>query len=160
MISPAWWDEGPAPNAPQLHAPPKLLPKSKNSQYNSSSFDQLSSHHPRRNKSQIHPKNVCVNTNRGARRVRKLPGSPLPCLDAHRDPHLYTVPDEIYRVTNLRPDDTEGGPFWYTFRVQCTSCRETHPNPISVSRFVSPTTSVDQLIPPVCMLTSGRKSTR
>ncbi|KLU91575.1 hypothetical protein MAPG_10093, partial [Magnaporthiopsis poae ATCC 64411] len=31
--------------------------------------------------------------------------------------------------------DTEENPFWYTFKVQCTSCRETHPNWVSVSRF-------------------------
>ncbi|ROW02571.1 hypothetical protein VPNG_07887 [Cytospora leucostoma] len=40
-------------------------------------------------------------------------------------------------VTNLRPDDTEGNPFWYTFKVQCTSCRETHQNWVGVSRFRS-----------------------
>lgn len=39
------------------------------------------------------------------------------------------------RVTNLRPNDTEETPFWYTFKVQCTSCRETHANWVSVSRF-------------------------
>ncbi|KAK3683759.1 DUF866 domain protein, partial [Podospora appendiculata] len=38
-------------------------------------------------------------------------------------------------VTNLRPKDDENNPFWYTFKVQCTSCRETHPKPVSVSRF-------------------------
>ncbi|KAL8365521.1 hypothetical protein RB595_004372 [Gaeumannomyces hyphopodioides] len=26
-------------------------------------------------------------------------------------------------------------PFWYTFKVQCTSCRETHANWVGVSRF-------------------------
>jgi hypothetical protein len=39
------------------------------------------------------------------------------------------------RVTDLRPNDTEDTPFFYTFKVQCTSCRETHPNLVSVSRF-------------------------
>ena len=39
------------------------------------------------------------------------------------------------RVTDLRPQDTEDAPFFYTFKVQCTSCRETHPNFVSVSRF-------------------------
>ncbi|KAL2759619.1 hypothetical protein ACRALDRAFT_2094754, partial [Sodiomyces alcalophilus JCM 7366] len=38
-------------------------------------------------------------------------------------------------VTNLRPKDTEDAPFWYTFKVQCTSCRETHPNAVGVNRF-------------------------
>lgn len=41
------------------------------------------------------------------------------------------------RVTNLRPDDSEANPYWYTFKVQCTSCRETHANWVGVSRFVS-----------------------
>jgi hypothetical protein len=42
---------------------------------------------------------------------------------------------ELNGVTNLRPNDTEESPFYYTFKVQCTSCRETHPNWVSVSRF-------------------------
>ncbi|KAK0651452.1 hypothetical protein B0T16DRAFT_403959 [Cercophora newfieldiana] len=42
---------------------------------------------------------------------------------------------ELEGVTNLRPNDTQENPFWYTFKVQCTSCRETHPKPIAVSRF-------------------------
>jgi hypothetical protein len=41
------------------------------------------------------------------------------------------------RVTDLRPVDTEQDPYFYSFRVQCTSCRETHSNWVSVSRFVS-----------------------
>ncbi|KAG5916591.1 hypothetical protein E4U61_003504 [Claviceps capensis] len=40
-------------------------------------------------------------------------------------------------VTNLRPDDTQDNPFWYMFRVQCTSCRETHDNYVGVNRFES-----------------------
>ncbi|KAK3203971.1 hypothetical protein GRF29_106g1241701 [Pseudopithomyces chartarum] len=35
---------------------------------------------------------------------------------------------ELNGVTDLRPTDTEDAPFHYTFKVQCTSCRETHPN--------------------------------
>jgi hypothetical protein len=42
---------------------------------------------------------------------------------------------ELNGVTDLRPQDTEDAPFFYTFKVQCTSCRETHPNFVSVSRF-------------------------
>ena len=38
-------------------------------------------------------------------------------------------------MTNLRPADTQDAPFWYTFKVQCTSCRETHANWVGVSRF-------------------------
>lgn len=40
------------------------------------------------------------------------------------------------RVTSLRPDDSEDNPFWYMFKVQCTSCRETHANHVGVNRFV------------------------
>ncbi|KAF2461184.1 hypothetical protein BDY21DRAFT_383899 [Lineolata rhizophorae] len=42
---------------------------------------------------------------------------------------------ELDGVTDLRPDDSESKPFYYTFKVQCTSCRETHPNPVTISRF-------------------------
>ncbi|PSK59266.1 hypothetical protein B9Z65_3590 [Elsinoe australis] len=42
---------------------------------------------------------------------------------------------ELEGVTELRPQDTEDSPFYYTFKVQCTSCREVHPNWVSVSRF-------------------------
>lgn len=41
------------------------------------------------------------------------------------------------RVTNLRPLDTQDNPFWYMFKVQCTSCREIHGNFVGVNRFVS-----------------------
>ncbi|KAI1173017.1 hypothetical protein F4777DRAFT_559619 [Nemania sp. FL0916] len=49
--------------------------------------------------------------------------------------YALTLTAELNGVTNLRPKDNEASPFWYTFMVQCTSCRETHPNAISVSRF-------------------------
>lgn len=42
---------------------------------------------------------------------------------------------ELIGVTDLRPDDTEANPYHYTFKVQCTSCRETHPNWVSFTRF-------------------------
>ncbi|KAI5204929.1 hypothetical protein AUEXF2481DRAFT_39887 [Aureobasidium subglaciale EXF-2481] len=42
---------------------------------------------------------------------------------------------ELTGVTDLAPIDTEDSPFYYTFKVQCTSCREVHPNWVSVSRF-------------------------
>ncbi|KAF2667933.1 DUF866-domain-containing protein [Microthyrium microscopicum] len=41
---------------------------------------------------------------------------------------------DLEGVTDLRPDDTAENPFLYTFKVQCTSCREIHPNWVSVSR--------------------------
>ena len=46
--------------------------------------------------------------------------------------HILTCP----RVTGLRPVDTQDIPFYYMFKVECTSCRETHPNWVSISRFV------------------------
>ncbi|KAK7735195.1 hypothetical protein SLS53_007585 [Cytospora paraplurivora] len=49
---------------------------------------------------------------------------------------------ELGGVTNLRPDDTEANPFWYTFKVQCTSCRETHQNWVGVSRFREASASI------------------
>ncbi|KAK4228443.1 hypothetical protein QBC38DRAFT_474825 [Podospora fimiseda] len=49
--------------------------------------------------------------------------------------YALTLSAELEGVTNLRPSDTEQSPFWYTFKVQCTSCRETHPKPVAVSRF-------------------------
>jgi len=49
--------------------------------------------------------------------------------------YSLTLTAELAGVTNLRPSDTQDSPFWYTFKVQCTSCRETHPNWVGVSRF-------------------------
>ncbi|TFA99236.1 hypothetical protein CCMA1212_008899 [Trichoderma ghanense] len=46
-----------------------------------------------------------------------------------------TLTAELSGVTNLRPDDTQDNPFWYMFKVQCTSCRETHDNYVGVNRF-------------------------
>lgn len=48
---------------------------------------------------------------------------------------VYT--DLQNRVSGLRPTDTPENPYYYTFRVQCTSCHETHPNWVSFNRFVS-----------------------
>ncbi|KAI9731408.1 MAG: hypothetical protein M1834_005314 [Cirrosporium novae-zelandiae] len=42
---------------------------------------------------------------------------------------------ELSGVTDLRPLDSPDQPYYYTFKVQCTSCREIHPNWVSVSRF-------------------------
>lgn len=49
---------------------------------------------------------------------------------------VYNLPLTRQRVTDLHPVDTQDSPFYYLFKVQCTSCRETHPNWISISRFV------------------------
>ncbi|KAL2843307.1 hypothetical protein BJY01DRAFT_215871 [Aspergillus pseudoustus] len=42
---------------------------------------------------------------------------------------------ELSGVTDLRPQDTEENPYFFTFKVQCTSCREVHPNWVSFNRF-------------------------
>ncbi|KAK4181148.1 hypothetical protein QBC36DRAFT_318731 [Triangularia setosa] len=49
--------------------------------------------------------------------------------------YALTLTAELSGVTNLRPTDTKEHPFWYTFKVQCTSCREIHPKSVGVSRF-------------------------
>ncbi|KAK7419173.1 hypothetical protein QQX98_003513 [Neonectria punicea] len=49
---------------------------------------------------------------------------------------------ELTGVTNLRPDDTQDNPFWYMFKVQCTSCRETHANYVGVNRFRASSASI------------------
>ncbi|KAL9065216.1 MAG: hypothetical protein Q9161_008374 [Pseudevernia consocians] len=42
---------------------------------------------------------------------------------------------DLTGVTDLLPLDTPDEPYFYTFKVQCTSCREIHPNWISVNRY-------------------------
>ncbi|KAI5804167.1 DUF866 domain protein [Peziza echinospora] len=44
---------------------------------------------------------------------------------------------ELTGVTDLRPLDTPETPFYYMFKVSCTSCREVHPNRIGINRFES-----------------------
>ncbi len=39
-------------------------------------------------------------------------------------------------VTDLVPTDTAENPYYYTFKVQCTSCREVHANWVGVTRHV------------------------
>ena len=46
-----------------------------------------------------------------------------------------TLTADLTSVTSLVPLDTEASPFHYTLQLQCTSCRETHPNPVTVTRF-------------------------
>ncbi|KAI9703758.1 MAG: hypothetical protein M1836_007528 [Candelina mexicana] len=46
-----------------------------------------------------------------------------------------TLTADLTGVTELRPDDSEDNAYFYTFKVQCTSCRETHPNWVSLNRF-------------------------
>ncbi|EHA24795.1 hypothetical protein ASPNIDRAFT_48803 [Aspergillus niger ATCC 1015] len=49
---------------------------------------------------------------------------------------------ELSGVTDLRPKDTEEEPYYFTFKVQCTSCRETHPNWVSFNRFKTHSASI------------------
>ncbi|MCJ1303415.1 hypothetical protein MMC08_006224 [Hypocenomyce scalaris] len=48
-----------------------------------------------------------------------------------------TLTADLTGVTELRPNDAQEDPYFYTFKVQCTSCRETHPNWVNVNRFES-----------------------
>ncbi|KAF7562403.1 hypothetical protein G7046_g1760 [Stylonectria norvegica] len=57
-----------------------------------------------------------------------------------------TLTAELTGVNNLRPDDNENNPFWYMFKVQCTSCRETHGNYIGINRFVREAWAISQNI--------------
>ncbi|KAI1617452.1 hypothetical protein EDD36DRAFT_424195 [Exophiala viscosa] len=41
---------------------------------------------------------------------------------------------ELEGVTDLKPTDTADSPYYYTFKVQCTSCREVHANWVGVNR--------------------------
>ncbi|MCJ1455050.1 hypothetical protein MMC28_005404 [Mycoblastus sanguinarius] len=42
---------------------------------------------------------------------------------------------DLTGVTDLLPVDTPDEPYFWTFKVQCTSCRDTHPNWVSLSRY-------------------------
>lgn len=44
---------------------------------------------------------------------------------------------ELFNVTNLEPIDDPENAFEYTFRIQCTSCREIHGKPVTINRFES-----------------------
>ena len=48
---------------------------------------------------------------------------------------LYLKAD-LDGVTALAPVDTEADPFFYTFRVVCNSCHETHDSWITIQRQV------------------------
>ncbi|CZT51271.1 probable DUF866 domain protein [Rhynchosporium secalis] len=60
---------------------------------------------------------------------------------------ILTLTADLTGVTDLRPDDTPENAFWYTFKVQCTSCREVHPNFVNVSRFRESSATIKE--PPV-----------
>ncbi|QSZ36332.1 hypothetical protein DSL72_007458 [Monilinia vaccinii-corymbosi] len=46
-----------------------------------------------------------------------------------------TLTADLSGVNELIPDDSAEKNFWYTFKIQCVSCRETHPNFININRF-------------------------
>ncbi|ODV87826.1 hypothetical protein CANARDRAFT_193326 [[Candida] arabinofermentans NRRL YB-2248] len=48
--------------------------------------------------------------------------------------HLFLTA-ELSNVTGLIPVDTVDQPFEYTFKIQCTACRETHPKQISINLY-------------------------
>jgi hypothetical protein len=48
--------------------------------------------------------------------------------------HLY-LSAELNNVTNLRPQDSTQQPFEYNFKIQCTKCRETHDNVITINLY-------------------------
>lgn len=42
---------------------------------------------------------------------------------------------ELDNITNLQPLDTPQDPFEYTFKIECTSCREQHPKPVTINQY-------------------------
>ncbi|EEA28886.1 hypothetical protein EYB25_000201 [Talaromyces marneffei] len=46
-----------------------------------------------------------------------------------------TLTADLQGVSNLQPQDTEEEPYYYTFKVLCSSCREEHPNWVSFNRY-------------------------
>ncbi|PWW74633.1 DUF866-domain-containing protein [Tuber magnatum] len=44
---------------------------------------------------------------------------------------------DLTGVTNLHPVDTREDPYYYSFRVQCTSCREVHEKWVDFDRFTT-----------------------
>ncbi|EEQ38832.1 hypothetical protein EJF18_30327 [Clavispora lusitaniae] len=42
---------------------------------------------------------------------------------------------ELSNVTDLEPNDSPSSPFEYTFRIECTKCREVHDKPVTINIF-------------------------
>lgn len=70
-------------------------------------------------------------------------------------------------VTGLTPIDTTDSPYYYTFKVVCTSCREEHANWVGVNRHVCDALSLSgnfqdlvkaSLVPVLRFLTSQSRS--
>ncbi|CCE79920.1 Piso0_003012 [Millerozyma farinosa CBS 7064] len=49
--------------------------------------------------------------------------------------YYVKVSAELNGVTDLCPVDTPDNPFEYTFKIECTKCREEHPRPVTINRF-------------------------
>ncbi|KAK9458218.1 hypothetical protein V1511DRAFT_32094 [Dipodascopsis uninucleata] len=49
-------------------------------------------------------------------------------------PLALALSAEMTGVTDLQPVDSMESPYPYSFKVQCTSCREIHPNFVELSR--------------------------
>ncbi|GEQ69757.1 hypothetical protein JCM33374_g3431 [Metschnikowia sp. JCM 33374] len=45
------------------------------------------------------------------------------------------VQAELTNVTDVEPVDYPESPFEYTFRIECTKCREVHGKPVTINRF-------------------------
>lgn len=48
--------------------------------------------------------------------------------------HLF-LSAELNNVTDLMPQDSVTEPFEYSFRIQCTKCREVHDKPVTVNLY-------------------------
>lgn len=42
---------------------------------------------------------------------------------------------ELSNVTDLEPLDSPESPYEYTFKIECTRCREVHPKNVTINRF-------------------------
>ena len=76
--------------------------------------------------------------------ISKIRGGPLQHNMVRRGLFLQA---ELDGVTDVCPIDTADDPYFYTFKVQCGSCREVNANWVDISRQVPPTsTNADLLI--------------
>ncbi|KAK9358142.1 hypothetical protein V1504DRAFT_436062 [Lipomyces starkeyi] len=50
-------------------------------------------------------------------------------------PLALALSAELTGVTDLQPVDSPDSPYIYSFKVECTSCRETHPNFVDLTAY-------------------------
>lgn len=48
------------------------------------------------------------------------------------------------KIDSVKPVDTPDSVFEYTFKIQCTSCREVHPKNITINRVVCIASTIEQ----------------